>query len=168
MRSSTLLLVPILFAGVCHAEPRPDLPRQAPSADAATPIREVHATFLAVDGRRSEFTLEVADTPDARARGLMYRRDLAADRGMVFVFPREEDQTFYMKNTYIPLDMVFIASDGRVVGVVEDARPLTRTVRSVGTPSRFVVELRAFTARSHGIGPGATVAFDPPLVAPAR
>lgn len=147
----------------CHRGPRvpaatPDLPGLP---DAPRPA-EVHAVFTSPDGRRSEFWLEVADTPQARARGLMFRRDLAPDRGMVFVFPRDDIQTFYMKNTYIPLDMIFVGSDLRVVGVVEDARPLTLDIRSVDRPSRYVVEVRAFTAAARGIVPGSTVRFEPP------
>lgn len=124
---------------------------------------EVRAVFTSPDGRRSEFWLEVADTPETRARGLMFRHDLAPDRGMVFVFPEEDVHTFYMKNTYIPLDMIFVGSDLTVRGVVEDARPLTLDIRSVDRPSRYVVEVRAFTASSRGITAGATVLFDPPL-----
>ncbi len=93
----------------------------------------------------------------------MFRRELAPDKGMVFVFPEDDIHTFYMKNTYIPLDMIFIGSDLRVVGVVENARPLTLDTRSVDRPSRYVVEVRAFTASTHGIVPGTLVQFDPPL-----
>jgi uncharacterized membrane protein (UPF0127 family) len=64
--------------------------------------------------------------------------------------------------------MVFVEAGGRVAGVVEDARPLTLDVRTVGLPSRFVVELNGRTARAKGIGPGATVVFDPPLKPVAR
>lgn len=126
-------------------------------------MKEVRATFTSVTGRRSVFTLEVADTPDLRNRGLMHRKELSADRGMVFLFPREEDQTFYMKNTFIPLDMIFVDSRFVVVGVVENARPLTLETRAVGRPSRYVVELKAHTARTHGIEPGAGLGLEPPL-----
>ncbi len=148
----------------CHPAPRATPPSPDVLASEATPrLPEVRALFTSPDGRRSEFWLEVADTPQTRARGLMFRRDLAPDRGMVFVFPKDDIQQFYMKNTYIPLDMIFIGSDLRVVGVVENARPLTLDIRSVDRPSRYVVEVRAFTASSRGIGAGATVRFDPPL-----
>lgn len=128
-----------------------------------TPLKEVRATFTTVKGSRCVFNLEVADTPDLRNRGLMHRKELPADHGMVFIFPREEDQTFFMKNTHIPLDMIFVNSGFMVVGVVENARPLTLETRSVGRLSRYVVELKAHTASARGIGPGARVEFDPPL-----
>jgi uncharacterized membrane protein (UPF0127 family) len=126
-------------------------------------LREVKATFTTPSGTRSEFTVEVVDTPATRERGLMHRKALAPDRGMVFVFPKDDVQTFWMKNTYIPLDMVFVGADLRVVGVVEDARPLTLDMRSVPVPSRYVVELNAHVARARGIGPGTRVSFEPGL-----
>ncbi|NOZ02755.1 MAG: DUF192 domain-containing protein [Deltaproteobacteria bacterium] len=135
---------------------------------ADTSLKTVVATFISLKGAKSLFNLEVADTPALRGKGLMYRRELAPDRGMVFVFPGEEDQTFYMKNTYVPLDMVFVNSRLVVVGVVEDARPLTLVTRSVGRPSQYVIELNAHAARRHGIGPGARVDFRPKLPAVTR
>jgi uncharacterized protein len=124
--------------------------------------RELTVTFESESGARTSFRLEIADTPELRQRGLMFRRSLAPDRGMLFVFPYEAEQAFYMKNTYVPLDMVFVTSDNRVLGVVEDARPLTLDVRGVDGLSRYVIELNAFTAKAKGIGPGTRVTFDPP------
>ena len=146
-------------AGLADAKEKAKPDAAAPGATA----REVVARFRSAMGVDVSFRLEVAERPEERARGLMFRRSLAPDRGMVFVFPGEEVQTFYMKNTYLPLDMVFVAADGRVVGVVEDARPLTLDIRSVPTPSQYVVELNAFAARAQGIRAGTTVTFDPAL-----
>lgn len=123
----------------------------------------VKASFVSPDGRISHFILEVAATPEQRARGLMFRKTLAPDRGMVFVFPFEEIQTFYMKNTYIPLDMIFIDATYTVVGVIENAEPLSTKLLSVEKPSKFVVELNATTAAKHGIVIGSRVSFEPPL-----
>ncbi len=135
----------------------------ATTAAREVPVPETTAVFTAPDGRRSSFRLEIADTPELREKGLMFRKSLPADRGMVFVFPADAVQTFWMRNTRIPLDMVFVEAGGRVAGVVEDARPLTLDVRSVDAPSRHVVELNGRVARTHGIQAGATVVFDPPL-----
>lgn len=120
-------------------------------------------TFANPDGRTASFPCEVAATPEARTIGLMHRRSLAPGHGMVFVFPFAEPQGFWMKNTYIPLDMVFVGADRVVVGVVENARPLTLDLRQVPGASQYVVELAAFTAREQGITAGTRVAFDPPL-----
>lgn len=161
---NNLVMLSIVLFGtvICNRGPSPNSPHEPSKASSSRP-KEVRAVFTTPDGRRSEFTLEVADTPATRATGLMFRRELAPERGMVFVFPSEDYHTFYMKNTYIPLDMIFISSDLKVVGVIENARPLTLDIRSVDRPSLFVVEVRAFSASSKGIGPGTLVRFDPPL-----
>ena len=77
------------------------------------------------------FQVEVADTPAKRELGLQYRRDLAPDRGMIFLFPDESRQTFWMKNTPIPLDMIFIGRDMKVVGIVAQTVPFSLDARSV-------------------------------------
>jgi uncharacterized membrane protein (UPF0127 family) len=104
-------------------------------------------------------TVEIADTPDARARGLMYRRDLASDAGMVFIFPNEVEQRFWMKNTPLPLDMVFIGSDRRVVGIVGNTQPFSTQSLGVAAPSRYVLEVHGGFCAGHGIAVGDTVEF---------
>ena len=101
--------------------------------------------------------VELARTDYDRARGLMYRDRLAPDAGMLFLFEREEAQTFWMKNTYLPLDMVFITKEKRVLGVVENAVPLTESPRNVPGSSQFVLEVNAGFCRKYGIGPGTKV-----------
>lgn len=92
--------------------------------------------------------------------GLQYRRELAPDRGMLFLFPVEETQTFWMKNTPIPLDMIFIDHDLRIVGIVEHAVPFSLESRSVGVPSQFVLEINGGLAKRYGIQAGDRVRFD--------
>ncbi len=138
-------------------------PAPAPVPAPAPALATTKAVFITSKGRQSSFTCEIAQTPSERATGLMHRKTLAPTKGMVFVFPHPEEQMFWMKNTHIPLDMIFISSDGVVVGVVENARPLSLELRGVSTPSQFVVELAAFTAGKHGIKVGTKVGFDPPL-----
>jgi uncharacterized protein len=103
--------------------------------------------------------VEIADTPDARARGLMYRRDLAADAGMLFIFSNEAEQSFWMKNTPLPLDMVFIGADRKIVGIVADTRPFTTNPLGVGAPSQYVLEVHGGFCAGHGIGAGDQVDF---------
>ena len=114
---------------------------------------------IASAGGTVDVALEVADTPEKQQRGLMYRSALPDGHGMLFVFDDDVDHTFWMKNTLIPLDMLFIASDGRVVGVHANATPLSTASIAVGTPSRFVLEVPGGYAASHGIAPGARVEF---------
>jgi len=103
--------------------------------------------------------LEVVSTPAARTRGMMYRDAMAEDHGMLFVFPDEVDRSFWMKNTLIPLDMLFIARDGRIVGIHADAVPLSTASISVGRPSTYVLEVNGGWAARHGVRPGDRVEF---------
>ena len=102
--------------------------------------------------------VEIANSDEARTRGLMYRRDLPQDRGMIFVFPATEEHVFWMHNTLIGLDLIFLGEDRTVAGVVT-AAPQTDTPRTVGKPTRFVVEVSAGEAAAHAVGPGTHAAF---------
>jgi uncharacterized membrane protein (UPF0127 family) len=119
----------------------------------------IRAIFYSTDAQKAEFVLEVAATEAERAKGLMFRRSLEDGHGMLFVFEKEEVQTFWMKNTYIPLDMVFVNGNMEVVGVIESAKPLTEDTLSVAEPSLYVVEIKAYSARKHGIKKGTKVKF---------
>jgi len=89
----------------------------------------------------------------------MYRRDLGASAGMLFVFPNESDQQFWMKNTPLPLDMVFIGKQRRIVGIVPEARPFATSSLGVGVPSQYVLEVNGGFCARHGINTGDTVEF---------
>ena len=110
-------------------------------------------------GGAVEVSLEVAATPAERERGLMYRTSLAEGRGMLFVFDADGNQSFWMKNTLIPLDLLFIARDGTVVGIHANATPLSTANIAVGKPSRYVLEVPGGWAARHGISAGARVDF---------
>lgn len=100
------------------------------------------------------FTVELAETPAQRARGLMYRRDMAPDHGMLFDFGADDEVRMWMQNTYIPLDMVFLTRDGVVHRVERNTTPLsTRTISSKG-PVRSVLEVIAGTADRIGLKRG--------------
>ena len=116
-------------------------------------------TLFPPQGPSVAVRVEVARTPTQRERGLMYRERLDEDAGMVFVFDEDDDHTFWMKNTAIPLDMIFITRDLVVAGVVENAEPFSLTTRSCGRPSRYVLEVNGGFARKHGIVPGTRVRF---------
>ena len=106
-----------------------------------------------------EVALEVARTPDEQQRGLMYRTALADGHGMLFVFADDADHEFWMKNTLIPLDMIFVAHDRVIAGIHADATPLSTAQVGVGKPSRFVIEVPGGYARRHGIAAGDRVDF---------
>src|SRR2546428_10906151 len=105
-------------------------------------------------GAAVEVSLEVAATPAERERGLMYRSSLAEGRGMLFVFDEDRNHSFWMKNTLIPLDMLFIARDGTVVGIHANATPQSTADIAVGMPSRYVLEVPGGWAARHGISAG--------------
>ena len=103
---------------------------------------------------RHVFQVEVMRTPDERSKGLMFRRFMPQDRGMLFDFQRSEPVAMWMQNTFIPLDMVFIRSDGTVARVAERTEPLsTRTIPS-GEPVLSVLEVNAGIAETIGLKAG--------------
>ena len=103
--------------------------------------------------------VEVARTDEERSRGLMFRRDLPPGHGMIFIFDADAEHGFWMRNTLLSLDMIFLGGDRTVVGVVERAEPKTEITRSVGKPSRYVVEVAGGEAAAHAIGPGTRAVF---------
>jgi len=104
--------------------------------------------------------VEVAEQPPARMRGLMYRRSLGEDQGMLFVFDQRRVQRFWMKNTCLPLDMLFIDRDGLIVGIEENIPTLNERTYQVGCPSTFVLEMNAGWARRHGVRAGQQARFE--------
>jgi uncharacterized protein len=104
------------------------------------------------------FTVEIADNDADRAKGLMYRKDLPQGQGMLFDFHREQEVSFWMQNTYIPLDMVFIRGDGRILRIAENTEPLSTQLIPSGGPVRAVLEVIGGTTRKLGIAPGDRVA----------
>lgn len=111
-------------------------------------------------GARHAVDVELARTDAERTKGLMFRRSLPEDGGMLFLFDETTDHGFWMRNTLIPLDMIFIDEDGRIAGIVESAEPLTLTNRSIGKPSRYVLEVKGGWSRAHGVAAGDRTRFE--------
>ncbi len=105
------------------------------------------------------FAVEIADTEAQRAKGLMFRKELPEGEGMLFDFHREQDVSFWMENTYIALDMIFIRGDGRILRIVENTEPMSTRPIPSGGPVRAVLEVIGGTARNFGIAPGDRVAY---------
>jgi len=110
-------------------------------------------------GRSHVVLVEVAADDASRQRGLMFRKELPDDRGMVFVFDEEGDHPFWMKNTLISLDLIFIDGHGRITGIVERAQPLTLEPR-LGGPGRYVLEVAGGWAARHGVKAGDKVRIE--------
>jgi uncharacterized membrane protein (UPF0127 family) len=123
---------------------------QAASADLKT---------LEITGKTGvhAFSVEVADTEEQRQRGLMFRRELPEGTGMLFDFKHEQDVSFWMQNTYVPLDMIFIRRDGRILRIAENTEPLSTRLVPSGGRVLAVLEVIAGTARKLGIAPGDVV-----------
>lgn len=122
-------------------------------------------TIITVTGSH-RFNVEIARTPTQMERGLMFRRSLAANAGMLFDFGADRPSAMWMKNTYVPLDMIFIHRDGRVESIHYGAEPRsTRTITSRG-PVRAVLEVRAGIAKLLGIRPGDRLVH--PMFKPAK
>ena len=120
-----------------------------------------HGPHVVVHTARGPVTIsvEIANTPTTREQGLMYRSDLGAEAGMLFLFPQDEDLQFWMKNTPLSLDMIFIDASRTIVGIVADTRPFSTQARGVGKPSRYVLEVHGGFCNRHGITSGDKVDF---------
>jgi hypothetical protein len=119
-------------------------------ATAAASLNEV--TIVTAQGRHA-FTVELAATPDTRRQGLMHRRELAQDAGMLFIFERRGPRSFWMKNTLIALDMLFLVGDGRIVYIHHNAQPHSLTAISPAA-AVAVLEINGGLSRRLGIKVG--------------
>lgn len=164
MRPPLHLLIACLLVAVpvaCHAS-------EPTKSAAERPMQNPEVVVVTADGRRFPVRVELAQTEPERARGLMHRTTLGADDGMLFLFPDETVLRFWMRNTLIPLDMIFIAADGTIVGIVENARPRSDEPRGVDTPSRYVVEVNGGWARRNAVTVGDRVELQAALAKVAR
>jgi uncharacterized membrane protein (UPF0127 family) len=137
--------------------------------DAAPPIAPVQPAPKPVDGPKVYLTgdkgdvavaVEVVATEAKVERGLMYRQHLPPDDGMLFLLGETKQWKFWMRNTLIPLDMIFIRSDLTIAGIVQNAEPKTDTLREVDEPSLYVLEVNAGWTAAHGIKQNGKVRFD--------
>ena len=106
------------------------------------------------DGRHHRFSVEIADTPARQARGLMFRRELPRDAGMLFIYDAEATLTMWMKNTYLPLDMLFIAADGSIINIAERTVPQSMQIISSRGAALAVLEVNGGTVSRLGIAVG--------------
>jgi len=119
---------------------------------------ELQPLEIASKGGVHVFAVEMASTPAEQAKGLIFRRELPEGQGILFDFHHQQSTSFWMKNTYIPLDMIFIRGDGRILRMAENTVPLSEALVPSGGPVRAVLEVNAGMARKLGIAPGDRVA----------
>ena len=163
MRNAGILLLTFLFvtfAG-CGGEPS-----SSGDSGSETIGRTVEATGLptvAIDtgsAEEVEVAVEIADDRSEQSRGLMERTALAEDRGMLFVYPRERDLSFWMKNTLIPLSVAYINSDGSIADI-QDMEPLDTTSHPSSEPVQYALEVNQGFYEEHGVEVGDTVELPP-------
>ena len=147
----------------CQADPDCDSYLRCIDAECAVPpaVSGRHdsdtprVTFVDEQGQEvASFYLELALDADQRRKGMMFRRQMQTGWGMLFVYPDEKLRRFWMQNTFIPLDMVFMDAQGEIVHIIAEAEPLTRTPRRSKRPARFVLELAGGKAAKAGLKPG--------------
>lgn len=124
------------------------------AADSKVPTADENLLEIATQNGVEVFSVEVAKKDEDRARGLMFRRELPERRGMLFEFDSDENVSMWMRNTYIPLDMIFIKSDGKILRIAENTEPLSERIIPSGGPVRAVLEVAGGTAKKLGIAPG--------------
>ncbi len=128
--------------------------------DASAPPVATAKVYLEGSAGTATVAVEVVRSPGMVQRGLMYRKYLAPDDGMLFLMGDEDVHHFWMKNTFIPLDILFIGRDLRVAGILHDMKPQDTASKGVGKPSLYVLEVNAGWSKTHGVGPGTVVRFD--------
>lgn len=143
------LVVVMMAAGAYMLMPTP---LAANGRAMVLPVDPVPLVAVTTEGEK-RFTIEVADDVGERSAGLMFREEMDDAHGMLFVFEQTQPVGFWMKNTPMRLDMIFIGQDG-VVRAVKQGEPLSEAVVTPGEPVRFVLEFKAGTAARAGIKPG--------------
>jgi uncharacterized membrane protein (UPF0127 family) len=151
------VILSLFFFAACSSSP-PALN----AADAGSDVVRVPVTVQAANGDVI-FQSEICDDDEERSRGMMHRKSIGEREGMIFLFPRETQLSFWMRNTLIPLDIIFIRADHTILGVVENAVPQTDTPRFIRGNSQFVLEIAGGAAAKLGIQAGQTVDFYAPL-----
>lgn len=112
------------------------------------------ATGSQTTAEAPQFSLEVADSDEKRMRGLMYRGDLPEDRAMIFVFDNLRGVAMWMRNTPLPLDMLFVRPDGSIARILENTTPFSEAILSSGEPVQFVIEINGGIAQKLGLSAG--------------
>lgn len=157
---ATLFLAVLLVASCEHpAKTDPQPGSDTPTPPATPPPANGPKVVITTPSGDVTVNVEVVATEAKIERGLMYRQAMALDAGMLFLLPEIKDWTFWMRNTLIPLDMIFIRDNLTIAGIVENAEPKTETLRTVGEPSHYVLEVNGGWTKAHGVTKDEKVRF---------
>lgn len=152
------LLALLLLATACTPQATEPQTGTVPGLDKSFEFGSL--TVINDAGKTLEFDVYLATSPEQQRRGLMFVRNLPDDTGMLFIYEGEQTRSMWMKNTYIPLDMVFARADGTVTNVIADTVPHTLHSNTSSAPARYVLELNAGTARRLDIGTRSRLLWD--------
>lgn len=149
----------------CENEPSNDdnnnQTQQETTMPGTTFIHEGNLTFRIGDSAVTEIEIEIADTEGTITQGLMHRKSMPFNQGMLFIFPDSEPRSFWMKNTVIPLDIIYVSSDLEIVSIKDHTTPFsTDSVPSDNKSAKFVIEVNAGFAGKFGIKEGHMVSFE--------
>lgn len=153
-----IVAIAIALAG-CSGGGGGNTPQQAASPAPQTGLPTT-AVRISADGNTFDFTAEVATTAEQQQIGMMYRSSMQPDDAMLFVFDGQTYRTFWMKNTLIPLDMLFINSDKQIVDINHNAAPQSTNTFTSSAPAKYVLEIKGGYCQEHGIDVGDMVRFD--------
>lgn len=147
---TAMMVAPLLAASACRAESPP-----AVATEAAVPA-PVALETLTIDSARGSLTfkVEIADDEAERQKGLMYRTSLAPDAGMLFIWDKAAPRAFWMRNTYIPLDIIYIGAGGQIVSIAAMTEPFNETPIPSEGPALAVLEIAGGRAAELGIAIG--------------
>ncbi len=145
----------------CRAEPAANVSQSVPVRTAPSGLDLVPLSIQSANGRHA-FTVEVARTSGEQSRGMMFRRAMGADDGMIFPFQPPRPASFWMRNTYLPLDIIFVRADGTIARIAANATPLSEESIAVGEPVASVLEIRGGRAAELGIAEGDRVDWRDP------
>ncbi len=155
-----LLLTPSLFFTACKDEPKPE-PHKKLNAGQPQFKKEGELTFKKPDGAEIlKINIEIADNDGERQQGLMNRSVMSNTQGMLFIFDVEEPQAFWMKNTILPLDIIYVNAKMEIVSIAENTTPFSEQSIPSHFPAQYVVEVNAGFCAQYGIVAGSVIKFE--------
>jgi uncharacterized protein len=156
-----LLLFTLVFLA-CQKQPNPPQPPAASTEEDASLKFENEGSLSFLDEKQNPIKtikIELSDTPQEQEQGMMFRKEMPADTGMLFAFPNEEPRSFWMANTYLSLDIIYANAAKEIVSIAKNAQPLSPESLPSEQPAQYVVEVPAGYTDLHGITPGQSISF---------
>ncbi len=160
LRTVLILIILLTLVAAC-GEQKVKVPQNNSQAEEVYKFeKDGELTFTSASGEYiTTIDIEIADTQEKRVRGLMYREHLGENQGMLFVFPQETYQAFWMKNTVIPLDMIFVNKNREIINIAKNTTPFSEQTYPSEKPAIYVIEVNAGFTDKYGIKPGDKISW---------